>query len=352
MNHFVMLVGLPGSGKSTFAKRIISSYISCRLVGNESLIVSSDDIREELYGDANIQDNPGQVFKIMYDRTVDFLNTYEHNVIIYDATNTNRKHRVELLNNLGRDVKNEFKKECFVVYTDVDTCKQRNQSRDRIVPSNVIDRMLQNFELPVYGEGWDKIKVEYTTQPKVPYLKAIDYFVGKEPHENPWHNMDIDLHMYAARDYFDVKYESHTFDIYLKYAILFHDIGKKLCKTYTNRKGETTEVAHYYQHANVGAYLALDIDFTNFEDYNYLGKITEFTNDDKYNMAVLINYHMRPLEAWKDSFKSKTKDMKLLGEHLGWYLEIVHDCDEQSEADEEFVEKFLKYGERYRTNEE
>ncbi len=348
MNHFVMLVGLPGSGKSTFAKRIVDNYISCKLVHGESLILSSDEIREELYGDASIQDNPEQVFKIMYDRTVNFLNTHEYNLIVYDATNINRKHRVELLNNLDRDVENEFEKECIVVYTNIDTCKQRNENRDRKVPSNIIDRMLQNFELPVYGEGWNKIKVEYTTKPRVPYLNAVNYFVGQESHDNPHHNMDIDLHMFAALDYFINNYEFHNFDIYLKYAILFHDIGKKFCKIYKNRKGEITEIAHYYQHANVGAYLSLDIDFTNFKDVNHLGFVNEFTDEDKYNMAILINYHMRPLEAWKDSSKSKRKDMNLLGEHLGWYLEILSECDKHSESDE-FVEKFLEYGERYRT---
>jgi predicted kinase len=43
--HF--LIGTPGSGKSTFAK-LLSSLGNCE-------IISTDEIRQELYGDATIQ---------------------------------------------------------------------------------------------------------------------------------------------------------------------------------------------------------------------------------------------------------------------------------------------------------
>jgi len=331
--HFIMLIGLPGSGKSTYVKKLTDSLITYD-------VHSSDAIRGELYGDENCQDNPSIIFEEMFKRTVNSLNNKRN--VIYDATNINRKKRIELLTNLNKEVKNKFDKIAVVVYADLETCKLRNSLRERKVPNQVIDRMIMNFELPVKGEGWDGISIEYTTTPKYNYATAVNEIVGPEPHVNHWHNLDIDLHMYCALDYFEVKYEAHAYPEYLRYAILFHDLGKKFCKTFINKKGEQTEEAHYYQHANVGAYFALDVNFDDFQGYNIDGTVTtKFTDEEKYNMAVLINYHMRPLEAWKDSKKSMNKDKKILGDEMFNYLEIVHDCDETSEMDNEWVATFL-----------
>ncbi|RMG08866.1 MAG: hypothetical protein D6728_13705 [Cyanobacteria bacterium J055] len=48
MHHF--LIGLPGSGKSTFAAQLDS-------LNDESIIISPDRIRAELYGNESIQGN-------------------------------------------------------------------------------------------------------------------------------------------------------------------------------------------------------------------------------------------------------------------------------------------------------
>lgn len=331
MLKFIMLVGLPGSGKSTYAKKLID---------NNTVWLSSDKIREEIYGTEEEQKNPALVFSLMFDRTVENLNNNKN--VIYDATNINRRLRKDLLDRLKRKVNNVFY-ECVLIYTKLEECKKRNSKRDRKVPEYIIDKMVKNFEVPVKGEGWDNIEVNYTTKPSVPYDKAIDIFVGKEPHDNPHHNMDIDLHMYAAWDYYLTHYE-YGIDNYLKYAILFHDIGKKFCKTYYNRNNELCEKAHYYQHANAGAYFAFDIDFSNYNDPYFDGiyQDKEFTENDKYNMIILINYHMRPLEAWRDSKKSENKDKLILGDELSNYLEILNDCDKRSEEDEKFVKWFFE----------
>ena len=51
---FYMLVGVAGSGKSTLAAKIFQLIDS----SNKTVLLSSDVIREELYGDASVQDNP------------------------------------------------------------------------------------------------------------------------------------------------------------------------------------------------------------------------------------------------------------------------------------------------------
>ena len=337
MQEFYMLIGLPGSGKSTEAENIIKY----KYANNENChIHSSDAIRKELYGSEECQDNPSKIFDEMFNRTITSLN--DGYSVVYDATNINRKRRIELLDKLSREYKEPLRKRAVLVYANINECYLRNRGRNRQVPDEVILKMLMNFELPVKGEGWDDVNVVYNTPCLCNYDTAIDYFVGPLAHENKHHNLDVDLHMYSALDYFTVKYEAHSYPEYLRYAIAFHDIGKRVCKTHINKKGERTEDAHYYQHANVGAYLSLSIAFNDFQGYNIDGTVTtKFTDEDKYNMAVLINYHMRALEAWKESEKSKNKDKKILGDEMFNYLEIVNDCDEQSEEDNEWVATFL-----------
>lgn len=315
---FTMLIGLAGCGKSTLANKFKDTY--------HKVVLSSDSIREELFGDEDEQMEPERVFATMFYRTVQALeNDFD---VIYDATNINRKLRMNTLERLKKAISKPFTTEAIVVYTDIAEVKRRNASRTRVVPEYVIDNMLKNFELPTYNEGWNFIGVHYSTDPNLNWLNAVDYYAKDLIHDNPWHNMNVDEHMRAALYYFNTHYNPNDYPDYLEKAILLHDIGKRFCKTYVNRKGQTTEVAHYYQHANPGAYFALGINF-------------DLSEEDKYKLALLINYHMRPLEAWKDSKKAEEKDKRLLGDELYNYVKVLHTCDEMSEQDEDFVKEFL-----------
>jgi predicted kinase len=314
-----MLIGLAGCGKSTLANKFKNT--------DRTVVLSSDSIREELFGSEEAQMDSEKVFATMFRRTVQAL---KNNInVIYDATNVNRRLRINTLDRLKKAVSTPFITEAVVVYTDIDEVKRRNASRARVVPEYAIDNLLKNFELPTYNEGWNFIGVHYSTEPNLNWLDAVNYYAKDLTHENPWHTMNVDEHMRAALYYFNTHYNSNDYTDYLEKAILLHDIGKRFCKTYVNRKGQTTEVAHYYQHANPGAYFALGIKF-------------DLSEDDKYNLALLINYHMRPLEAWKDSKKAEEKDRRLLGDELYNYLKVLHTCDEMSEQDPEFVKEFLE----------
>ena len=85
---FIMLCGLPGSGKSTYCNQFKDK--------KDYIIVSSDSIREEL-GDINDQSRNNEVFKILHNRIKESLKNGLN--VIQDSTSLSRKNRVHFLKN-------------------------------------------------------------------------------------------------------------------------------------------------------------------------------------------------------------------------------------------------------------
>lgn len=152
-----ILIGVPGSGKSTFAAELAK-------LGNYR-IVSTDAIRQQLYGDANIQGEWTEVEEKVLSEIVNTL--AQGDSVIYDATNAKRVWRMDLLMKLNSSLaslsQHEDKVQWMAWYlqTPIATCKEWNQKRDRQVPDIIIENMhksLQEFG-PVAAEGFAVVKV-------------------------------------------------------------------------------------------------------------------------------------------------------------------------------------------------
>lgn len=150
-NRFVMLIGIAGSGKTTYAYRFRDCLCDSR---ERATIFSSDDIREEFYGDASIQGDNTSIFGELNARTLHHLS--DGYTAIYDATNLNKKRRVQLLQKVY-SIDPSIERICIVFQTPPKTCIARNQLRERVVPEEVIKRQYHQFEYPTYDEGWHKI---------------------------------------------------------------------------------------------------------------------------------------------------------------------------------------------------
>ncbi|MBW4617751.1 MAG: WYL domain-containing protein [Desmonostoc vinosum HA7617-LM4] len=156
--HF--LIGTPGSGKSTLAK-LISSLGNCE-------IISTDDIREELYGDATIQGEWQKIEATAIHCICTALSLGKS--VVYDATNFKRFFRMDFLVKVNTQVAewglNQPNWIAWYLQTPLETCIEWNQQRQRQVPSNIIESMyklLQDFP-PITGEGFAAVnKIDVTT---------------------------------------------------------------------------------------------------------------------------------------------------------------------------------------------
>lgn len=303
MPELIMLVGLPGSGKSTYAAEYKEKGYH---------VHSSDQIREELFGDIQDQTHNDQVFQTLHKRIKEDLKNGIS--CVYDATNLTMKRRIGFL----RELKNiKCVKKCMLILCPIEECKRRNEYRDRKVPSNVIDKMVCSFDVPMFYEGWDIISVNIDRS--VQYVFPMYDLYGFEQ-ENSHHVLSLSDHMYKTACYISDKLINETNmcnkDMLIN-AALYHDIGKLITKTFINTKGETTAEAHYYGHDHAGSYLYLLKSF--YDDYKAFG--------DRFYIASLINWHMRPYTAWKQSEKSRKRDRKLIGEEMYQNIMLLHEAD-------------------------
>ena len=304
------LVGLPASGKSTYAKELSEQY--------NAKIHSSDALREELFGDVNAvsKENNDILFTELYKRVKKDLRN--GNNVVYDATNVNKRNRLAFLKFISGV---ECEKICVLVALPYHLCLTRNLQREKSVPADVIERMYKHFQPPNEKEGWDSFSIyvnceesdifAYSTSVLFNNASGIDYF-----HQESQHHRDtLGLH---SRKVADLMYEAKK---ELEYTALIHDVGKIFTKTRTNSHGVEDGDCHYYGHNCVGAYESLFY-FLNDTDYEADAII--------YHMN-LIYYHMVPYnDGWNDT-ESKIRRLKAqLGEELYEDVVLLNRCDREA----------------------
>lgn len=142
MANLVILAGLPGSGKSTWAKRLLKTH----------RIVSSDEIRTRMFSSLDESEggahesekkaaNNALVFTVFHQEIRDHLRSGADTVA--DATNLNDIARHNL-----REIAEDVGAETHVIlFTNVAQALLRNKLRegDRQVPESAMDTMLQKY---------------------------------------------------------------------------------------------------------------------------------------------------------------------------------------------------------------
>lgn len=146
----MIMVGLPGSGKSTFARH----YVEQSPVMS-TIWVSRDDIRYSLLSDG---DEYFSKEKEVFDFFIKAINAglAEGKDVIADATHLNSRSRKKLLSHI---TVSNIQIEAWIMGTAFEECLKNNAKRSgrACVPEKVIFDMLQNFEYPTFEEGFTTI---------------------------------------------------------------------------------------------------------------------------------------------------------------------------------------------------
>ena len=147
-NTIYIAVGLPGSGKSTYAKNFIKD--------KEIEYLSSDELRAKFGSGETDQTCTNQVFGHIKRKVDEFLKDGKN--VLVDATSVNRKERADYINTAK---KYGAKVVALVFKMDRAGLIARNQKRGseggRVVPDWVIDKMLAKYEEPSTSEGIDEV---------------------------------------------------------------------------------------------------------------------------------------------------------------------------------------------------
>lgn len=311
MQEFIMLIGLPGSGKSALAQRYkLQDYI----------IFSSDEYREKLLGDRRNQSGNSAVFNLMYKNLKVALLSGSNCVL--DATNTSFKSRrqvMEMIECLPN--RKNIQTEAIVVNVPIEECYKRDEQREYSVGKEVIDKFYYNFQMPVFEEGFDEIgcSQEITTT-------LTRKFLEDKTQNNPYHQYSINRHM-AEATLILAEWGIGSFDP-LSVACRYHDIGKFFTET-KDKEG----VSHYIGHDNVGVYKLIT-------EIPIFDSVAGGFSSNEIDTLFYINWHMHA-RRWIQE-KTINKYRNIFGNKKVNSLLLLAECDDLARGDEEFRKKTNK----------
>ena len=296
------MVGPVASGKSTFANHY-KRFLESMNMG-ETMILSTDELKVELFGDINDQTHNQELFQELHRRIKQNIDT--KNLIIV-APNVTARSRRALLNCVK---KKECHKVAVIMTTSIEDCKECNANRDNVVvvPEWVIDKQIGNYEIPYYEEGFDDIVFD-----KFSEVQISNYRVGfsnERDHlfkemigfnqRNSHHLYTLDEHcLRVAVELARPEWNRFNNRPYIRAGKL-HDYGKLFTgepKTDEEGNPDPSGDYKYYSHMNVGTYRLLSKIYD--LGFNKKNEILEF--------LFYVNYHMEPF-FWRDKTTNRIKD--------------------------------------------
>ena len=287
-----MMVGIPGSGKSTYAKQVARAY--------NATVFSSDSYRMLVLGDETDQSNNQKVFDRLYKDMAFHLENVGN--AVFDATNISVKTRAKAFNALGAI---KYRKVAICCSTPIDECISRDKDRNRSVGESVILKFVKQFEYPQFFEGFENIYEAEDLLGVTPKEKwetdlgaradAISRMSGYDQNSK-YHKYDVLTHSLVLSSFFN--------ESWLNESALFHDIGK----TFTENVGEDG-YSHYVGHANYSAYV-----LASNRKMLLLNKSPYFYPDGShfFDIIFVVNQHMHIRDIIK-SEKAIGKYKKLWG---------------------------------------
>lgn len=302
----ILLVGLSASGKSTVAAQIAKENAN-------TVIVSSDSIREELTGNYADQEHNEEVFRIFHDRIRRNLENKRN--VIADATNLTLKARRATMDKInGLDIE----KICYITAKPFVQCKKDNLNREHPVPEEVLSAQIRRFQVPFYEEGFDKIIISRSVGEQQ-FLYSSEMFLAMYgfDQKTPFHTMDLLNHCLNSYKLF-IEKRCKDSNIFLPMEYVnpvvmgakLHDFGKLATQRF-----DENGIAHYYGHAEFGSWIVL----------SQMVEPKIWSYDDLLDCCFLINYHMFPFGWNTEKIKKRWKER--FGEYKYKMLLDFNECD-------------------------
>lgn len=150
----MIMVGLPGSGKSTYIQKFLKDHENYVVISSDSLIEdyaksvnkTYDEVFSEYIDTAN-----KLVFKLFSEALINKKN------IIVDRTNMTIGARKKFLS----QVSNSYLKAAYIFEVDRKTLDERLEKRKnqtgKSIPVQIIDSMFNNYQVPTESEGFNVI---------------------------------------------------------------------------------------------------------------------------------------------------------------------------------------------------
>ena len=192
---------------------------------HNAIILSSDALRKEMYGDKNHQAHNPEVFDELHKRIVN--NIKAGNNVIFDATNIIMKRRRRLLR-MCKPYK--CKKIAIIMATDYEKCLEHNEIRNRNVPEHAIRRHYKTIQFPYFYEGWDEIIICRNKNNITGNLHNEIKEMMNLSHDNHHHSLTVGEHCLKCYEECKKLLKDSDMPIERQDIILtaayYHDLGK------------------------------------------------------------------------------------------------------------------------------
>jgi predicted kinase len=159
MNNAIIMVGLPGSGKSTIRDKFLEQ------LDEYTFIYSTDDYIEDIASIKNstysevFEDNIKSATEILNQRLIDEVN--QETDVLWDQTNTGLKKRKWIISKFPKS----YNLQCVCILPpqnsdeEAELFKRLDSREGKVIPNHIIQNMLDTFIFPTVSEGFDKVTV-------------------------------------------------------------------------------------------------------------------------------------------------------------------------------------------------